>query len=73
MANVGERNLYPRGHVLLYVMSSYSDVTSSPRGYETFFVLNSAEHEIFSANKYENAIVGIFIFIGRELFMLSYA
>ena len=27
----------------------------SPRGYKTFFMLNSAEHEIFSANKYENA------------------
>ena len=24
-------------------------------GYKTFFMLNSAEHEIFSANKYENA------------------
>ena len=26
-----------------------------PRGYKTFFMLNSAEHEIFSTNKYENA------------------
>ena len=26
-----------------------------PRGYKIFFMLNSAEHEIFSANKYENA------------------
>ena len=26
-----------------------------PRGYKTFFMLNSAEHEIISANKYENA------------------
>ena len=26
-----------------------------PRGYKTFFMLNSAEHEIFSGNKYENA------------------
>ena len=24
-------------------------------GYKTFFMLNSAEHENFSANKYENA------------------
>ena len=30
-----------------------------------FFMLNSAEHEIFSANKYENAN-GIFIFINRN-------
>ena len=36
-------------------------------------MLNSIEHEIFSANKYENAnLVGIFIFISRENFMLSY-
>ena len=27
-----------------------------PRGYKTFFMLSSAEHEIFSANKYENVI-----------------
>ena len=33
-------------------------------------MLNSAEQEIFSANKYENA--NIFIFISREIFMLSY-
>ena len=26
-----------------------------PQGYQTFFMLNSAEHGIFSANKYENA------------------
>ena len=26
-----------------------------PRGYKTIFMLNSAEHEIFSANEYENA------------------
>ena len=25
-----------------------------PWGYKTFFMLNIAEHEIFSANKYEN-------------------
>ena len=28
---------------------------AKPRGYKTFFKLNSAEHEIFSADKYENA------------------
>ena len=33
-------------------------------------MLNSAEHEIFSAKKY--IVVGIFIFISREIFMLSY-
>ena len=34
-------------------------------------MLNSAKHEISFANKYENAN-GIFIFISREIFMLSY-
>ena len=28
---------------------------SRSQGYETFFMLISAEHEIFPANKYENA------------------
>ena len=36
------------------------------------FLLNIAEHENFSANKYENAnFVSIFLFISREKFMLS--
>ena len=30
-------------------------VKTRPRGYKTFFMLHSAEHKIFSANKYENA------------------
>ena len=29
-------------------------IESQPRGYKTFFVLNSAEHEILNANKYKN-------------------
>ena len=38
---------------------------------ENSFLLNIAEHENFSANKYENAKkIGIFIFISRENFML---
>ena len=38
-----------------------------------FFFAKIAEHENFSANKYENAnIVGIFIFISREMFVLSW-
>ena len=36
-------------------------------------MLNIAEYENFFANKYENAnFVGIFIFISRENFMLSW-
>ena len=34
---------------------SYLVFDSRPRGYKTFFMLNSAEHENVSANKYENA------------------
>ena len=33
----------------------YSSNGNLAQGYKTFFMLNSAEHEIFSANKYENA------------------
>ena len=57
---------------------------TGPRGYKTFFMLNSAEHEICPANKSQItnnyifflakcslATVGIFIFISREIFMLS--
>ena len=32
-----------------------AETVSGPRGYKAVFMLNSAEHEIFSANKYENA------------------
>ena len=36
------------------------------------FLLNIAEHELFSATKYKNANkVGIFVFISREKFMFS--
>ena len=45
---------------------------SRPRGYKTFLMLNSAEHEMFSANKYENANNSWhFIFVSREIFMPS--
>ena len=44
-----------------------------PRGYKTFFMLNSAEHEIvYAKNMKMPTIVGIFIFISRENSMLSY-
>ena len=34
----------------------FKEIEENPaRGYKTFFMLNSAEHEISSANKYENA------------------
>ena len=32
-------------------VTMYTKLASWPRGYKTFFMLNSAEHEIFSANK----------------------
>ena len=37
----------------------YSSLKTWPRGYKTFFMFNSAEHEFFSANKYENARVSL--------------
>ena len=41
-----------------------------PQGYRTFFMLNSAEHEIFSANKYENACSALFS--NKEFAIVSY-
>ena len=35
-------------------MSTTSGEQSRPRGYKTFFMLNSVEHEIFNAHKYKN-------------------
>ena len=42
------------GHSISYKIACASS-KDRPRGYKTFFMLNSAEHEIFSANEYENA------------------
>ena len=60
--------------VVLFFVFSLLCLAFLPRGYKTFFMLNSTEHEIFSANKYMKMpiIVGIFILISREIFMLSY-
>ena len=46
-----------REEILLPLLSKLRSVTIliRPRGYKFFFLLNSAEHDIFSANKYENA------------------
>ena len=52
-------------HLLLYMRSTHyfscflklllcSVFMFRPRGYKTFFVLNSTEHEILNAHKYEN-------------------
>ena len=45
------------------------------RGYKTFFMLNSTEHKILIAHKYENiknsTIVGILTFMSRKNFMLN--
>ena len=41
--------------VIRYIFSCWGPYVNRPIGYKTFFMLNSAEHEIFSANKYENA------------------
>ena len=34
--------------------SDILSVLTRPRGYKTFFVLNSVEHEILNAHKYKN-------------------
>ena len=51
--------------------STQSD--QAPEVIKLFFMLNSAEHEIISSNKYENANNSWhFHFISRENLMLSY-
>ena len=40
-------------NILAALVDRFSNISWS-RGYKTFFMLNSAEHEIFSANRYEN-------------------
>ena len=37
------------------LISLLTGAMNQAQGNKTFFMLNSAEHEIFSANKYENA------------------
>ena len=56
-------NMINPDHTKLEVCSIYVTVTHGssvsmpeawPRGYKTFFVLNSGEHEILNAHKYKN-------------------
>ena len=35
-------------------MFEVTEYTARPRGYKTFFMLNSADHEILNAYKYKN-------------------
>ena len=37
-----------------FVLVNVFQVETWPRGYKTFFVLNSVEHEILNAHKYKN-------------------
>ena len=48
-------NYFPE-NAITFILTMYNiNNEIRPRGYKTFFMLNSAEHELFSANKYENA------------------
>ena len=40
-------------------------IQSGPRGYKTFFMLNSAEHEILNAHKYKD-IKKFGLFLGSD-------
>ena len=41
-------------HYLCTEWSDLAQIQTWPRGYKTFFVLNSVEHEILNAHKYKN-------------------
>ena len=77
----------PQKKILLNIWTALLDILSDMseprlRGYKTFFMLNSAEHEICHANKSQitnnctfflaKHIVGIFIFISWEDFKFSW-
>ena len=60
-------------YITLWNWGEFRVVEFWPRSYITFFMLNSAEHEIFLLiNMKIPTIVGIFICISRENFMLGY-
>ena len=40
--------------MLIFYLQSYSVGAVRPRGYKTFFMLNSVEHENLNARKYKN-------------------
>ena len=71
--NSNEYQQYVFFHIKDQKKKSLNTPMLPPRSKE--FLLNSAKHESFSVNKYENmkmpAIVGIFIFISIQSFMLS--
>ena len=46
--------IHPKVHNFMLLLI-YECQQTWPQGYKKFFMLNSAEHENFSANKYENA------------------
>ena len=55
--------------ILIYP-GGFATTISRPRGHKTFFMLNSAEHEIFHAHKFfkmpTETVVGILTFVCRK-------
>ena len=49
-----EREGAAEGGIKGLTVGQNTHFTAWPRGYTTFFMLNSAEHEIFNAHKYKN-------------------
>ena len=63
---------------IIFLLGFQSDTQTRPRGYKTFFMLNSAEHKFYTAHKYGNGqkllkfqVVGILTFMSRINFSLS--
>ena len=55
MLNVKSANKHMHANKYSLALASRKDSDQCAPSYKTFFMLNSAEHEIFSANKHENA------------------
>ena len=54
-----------RNHLILALRNHVHCVTR-PEGYQTFFMLNTVQHEMFSVNKYENAYISLHVHIYQQ-------
>ena len=55
MAYANSKGSDQRAHPQSLIRALFVRLRPAPEAIQLFFMLNSAEHEIFSANKYENA------------------
>ena len=52
---VGNYNMGLQCRFVIRITRDHHSIVSWPRGYKTFFMLNSIEHDFFSARKFKDA------------------